>query len=99
MKAILKKGKIFSKFLIYCPLTRKEAWIAYQMYFIPSYTYSAVTLSFSVKDTTNIHRTFMPSLLNRLVYQATFPCAVAFAPKYIGGIGITSFMLSAPNRK
>ena len=82
-----------------CPLTRKEAWVSYQMYFVPSYTYRSVTLSFTVHDTNNIHRTFMSSLLNRLGYQATFSRAVAFEPKYIGGIGITPMNVIITHRK
>ena len=45
LKHILKKGKKFSKVLTACPVTKLEAWTAYNMFFVPSYTYSAVTIS------------------------------------------------------
>ena len=41
----------------------------------------------------------MPSLLNRLGYQSTFPRAVAFAPKNIGDIGIAPMNIIITQRK
>lgn len=96
---MLKKGRTFSKFLSTCPLTRKEAWIAYNVYFVPSYTYSAVALSLTTKDIHKIHCTFMPLLLNKLGFQASFPRAVAFVPRHVGGIGITPLNVIIVQRK
>ena len=67
---MVEKGRAFSKFLSFCPLTSKEAWIAYTIYFLPSYTYSAVTLSLTTKEINKIHCTFIPLLLNKLGFQA-----------------------------
>ena len=69
------------------------------MYFVPSYTYSAVTLFLPTKEINNIHCTFMPLLLNKLGFQASFPRAVAFAPRHIGGIGITPMNVIIVQRK
>ena len=96
---MIKKGRTFSKFLSTCPLTSKEAWIAYNVYFVPSYTYSAVTLSLPTNDIHKIHCTFMPLLLNKLGFQASFPRAVAFAPRHVGGIGITPLNVIIVQRK
>ena len=96
---ILCKSKNFAKFLVSCPLTRKETWVAYTMYFVPSYTYSAVTLSLPMKNITRVHQIFMPLLLNKLGIQSTFPRAIAFAPRHIGGIGITPFNVVILQRK
>ena len=34
---------------------------------------------------------YLPVLISRLGFQSAFPRAVVFAPKHIGGIGITPF--------
>ena len=96
---IYSKSTNFAKFLASCPLTRKETWVAYTIYFVPSYTYSAVTLSLPMKDINQIHQSFMPLLLNKLGFHSTFPRAIAFAPKHIGGIGITPFNVIITQRK
>ena len=69
------------------------------MYFVPSYTYSAVTLSLPTKEINAINRTFMPLLLNKLGFQKSFPRAVAFTPRHIGGIGITPMNVIIVKRK
>lgn len=96
---ILKKGRVFSKFLTACPTNKLEAWTAYTMFFVPSYTYSAVTLSLNDSDIKKIHRTFIPTLLPKLGYQSTFPRSVVFAPQHIGGIGLVPFNVIITHRK
>ena len=66
LKNIIKKGKVFSKFLNACPVTKLEAWTAFTMFFVPSYTYSAVTLSLTDTAIKKIHSTFFPILLSKL---------------------------------
>ena len=85
----MTKGKNFARFLHAFPLTKLEAWIAYTMFFIPSVTYSAITLSLPMKAITRIHSLYLPVLLSRLVYQSTYSRSIIFAPKHIGGLGIT----------
>ena len=41
----------------------------------------------------------MPLLLNKLGFQASFPRAIAFAPRHIGGIGITPMNVIIVQRK
>ena len=69
------------------------------MFFVPSYTYSAVTISLNDTDIKKIHRTFVPTLLPKLGYQETFSRAVVFAPQNIGGIGIVSFNVIITQQK
>ena len=96
---MLDKGRNFTKFLHACPLTKLETWIAYTMFFVPSYTYIAVSISLQTSDITSIHRTFIPALLLKLGYQTTFPRSIVFAPKHIGGIGITPLNVIITQRK
>ena len=65
---IFTKSHNFAKFLHACPLTKLEAWIAYRMFFIPSVTYSAVTLSLQPKVIKRIHSVYLPMLLSRMGY-------------------------------
>ena len=99
LKNIIKKGKVFSKFITACPVSKLEAWTAFTMFFVPSYTYSVVTLSINDTDIKKIHRTFFPTLLPKLGYQATFPRVVVFAPQNIGGIGIVPFNVIITQQK
>lgn len=96
---IQHKSTNFAKFLESCPLTRKEAWVAFTMYFVPSYTYRAVTLSFNMAQITKIQRIFMPMLLNRLGFHSTFPRSIVFAPTHLGGMGIVPFNVIITQRK
>ena len=93
------KFQNFVKFLASCPLTRKETWVAYSMYFVPSYTYSAFTLSLPMTHINKIQRNFMPILLTKLGFHSTFPRSIVFAPTHIGGIGITPFNVIITQRK
>ena len=85
---MLKKCRRFAKFLTACPLSRYEALIAYKQFFTPSVTYGAVALSLSHAEIDKLHSTYIPRLLPRLGYQSSFPRAVIFAPKTVGGIGL-----------
>ena len=38
LENIYSKSTNFAKFLASCPLTRKETWVTYTMYFVTSYT-------------------------------------------------------------
>ena len=99
LEYILNKCRNFAKFLVSYPLTRKETWVAYTMYFVPSYTYSAVALSLTKAQTTQIQKTFLPLLLPRLGFHPTFPRSIVFAPTHLGDIGITPINVIITQRK
>ena len=63
---MIKKGNTFSKFLNACPLTKIETINAYTMFFVPSYSYSAVSLSLTPIDIIEIHLSLIPDLLPKM---------------------------------
>ena len=99
IESMLNKCYTFSKFLHSCPLTKLETKIAYTMFFIPSLTYSTVTLSLSQSVITRMHSTYFPDLLPKLGYQATFPRSFVFAPRHIGGVGLTPLNVIIAQKK
>ena len=69
------------------------------MYFVPSYTYSALSLSLENVEINKIHRTFMPLLLNKLGFHSTLPRSIEFAPRNKLVIGIKLVNVIIPQRK
>ena len=96
---MLMKSRRFAKFLAACPLTRYEALISYSQFFIPSVAYGAVELSLTHVEIEQLHRIYIPRLLPRLGYQSSFPRAVTFAPKIVGGIGLVPLNTIITQRK
>ena len=69
------------------------------MYFIPSCTYSGVSLSLPKSQIHQVQCIYMPMLLTKLGFHPTFPCSIAFAPKHLCGLGITPFNVIIIQRK
>ena len=99
VESATKKIKIFHKFLLSCPLSREESWIAYTQYFLPSISYGFVAMSFTQDQCDKFHKQVYSRLLQKLGYQAHTPRAIVFAPRESGGIGLRDFNEIITTRK
>ena len=99
LQSIRVKWDRFANFLTACPLNPQEAYIAYNVYVLPSLTYVSLSLFLQQSTIDNIHKRYIPALLPKLGFQATFPRETVYAPKSVVGIGILHLNLLIVQRK
>eukprot|EP00957_Ditylum_brightwellii_P133219 10157811-Ditylum_brightwellii.AAC.1 len=89
---IKQKTQKFTKVLVPCPLKKHKVWHIYHTVYIPSVKYSLGSMPIEDRNLIQIQKILITKLLARLGYVSTFLQAVAFGPKYYGGIGILSLV-------
>ena len=82
----LKKSKQLTTELICSGISSQCAWVHYTAIFIPSITYPFQVCHMNVTKLHNLQKRYIPALLNKLHFSATYSHAMFFGSRSYGGI-------------
>jgi len=87
-KVLFKQCKLFQKVYTLCPLTRREAAVAYSTIYLPTITYPFPATTLPRKTLEKAQSMTTPLILSKMGYNQHMPKEVVYAPSTHGGIGI-----------
>jgi len=85
-----EKAVVYTKAFQRTPMTHREAVVLYKSCFLPALTYPLPATWLPDRFLEKIHQLSTSTILNKMGLHRTLPRTLVFAPRSIGGIGLSN---------